>query len=372
MAATRQQVTQQSRIHGLPHGLKPGSVRSYYVEWDRYTRFIERRGFAKIPGKDVPWDLPLLSEYMEWRAKKCKPSTLKSCFSVLAHFGTMFGFLLPNSRNDNDSLTYRRIKNMKRQLAIDHVERIGDADDPSRCTPLGKDDVSLLLSAFGVTSRARFRALPRRHRHHLFCSVMQHAQGMRYGHFLYRSYSIDQFQQDVRDFAYSIMTDWHRYAGRNKFCLLFKSFPKKKCLWYELRNRDGEVVDTIGAATLMAWHFEMLREAGESLVFAPTPGREATWQERTQWLRDALLAALPEDELAARQLVKDVTPHSFRPGFAGDLRREGMRLDDIALECRWIGLRNPRMYSSRSTLSAARKSANFRIINTSEDGSFKQ
>lgn len=355
---------QHSRVKGIPHGLKPKSVKSYYVEWERYLRFVKRRGASRIPGKDAPWDLALLSDYMEWRAKTCKPSTLESCFSILAHFGALFGFLLPNSRDDDDSLSYRRLKNIKKQLSIDHVQRSGGAELPSRCTPLGHRDVSLLLSAFGVTSRATFRALPRRHAHHLFCSVVQHAQGMRYGHFIYRAYKTCNFQRDIHDGSFNLPTDWHRYEGRRNFCLRFRSFPDLKCFSYQLRNSEGAVVDTIAAATLMSWHFEMLAEAGETQVFAPTPGATVSRKERTAWLREALLAALPEDELAARRLVDDVTPHSFRPGLAGDLRREGMRLEEIALECRWSGLRNARMYSSRPSLSTARICANFRIIDT--------
>ena len=327
-------------------------------------RFVQRRGATQVPGKDVPWDLALLSDYMEWRAKTCKPSTLNSCFSVLAHFGALFGFLLPNSRDDDDSLSYRRLKNIKKQLSIDHVERSGGAELPSRCTPLGHQDVSLLLSAYAVTGRDSFLALPRRHRHHLFGAVMQHAQGMRYGHFLYRSYGTDDFQREIHDGAFTLPTDWHRYEGRSRFVLRFRSFPDRRCLWYELRNSDGVVVDTIAAGTLMSWHFDQLAESGESRVFAPTPGATVTREERTAWLRESLLAALPEDELAARRLVEDVTPHSFRPGLAGDLRRDGMRLEEIALELRWSGLRNARMYSSRQPLSSARNSANFRIIDT--------
>lgn len=354
--------TDTARINGIPHGLKPNSVRSYHIEWERYLRFVQRRGLTKVPGKEVPWDLALLSDYMEWRAKTCKPATLNSCFSVMAHFGALFGFLLPNSRDDDDSLSYRRLKNIKKQLAIDHVERSGGPDLPSRCTPLGDEDISLLLSAFGVVDRSSFLRLPRRHRHHLAAAVMQHAKGMRYGHFLYRSYTVDQFRQDFKDSSLSLVTDWHRFAGRSRFCLRFQSFPVKDYLWYDLRAPDGTVVDRIAAATLLSWHFDQLRESNESLVFAPTLGSVTSREERAAWLKWALLAALPEDEGAARRLVDDVTPHSFRPGLAGDMRRGGARLDEIALECRWRGLRNARMYSSRLPLSASRKSKKFRII----------
>ena len=354
---------QRSRINGLPHGLKPKSLHSYTVEWDRYVRFIHRRGFGAIPGKDVPWDIALVGEYMEFRAKTCKPKTLSGIWSILSHFGTMFGFLLPNSPDDDDSLSYRRICKIKRQMNINFVEDNGGPDTPSRCTPLGHQAVSLLLSAFGVVDKASFAALSRRNRHHLFCSVVQQAQGMRYGHFLYRSYVVDQFSLDISDKSFQLFTDWHRYAGRFRYCLRFKAFPTEPYLWYELRDTNGNVRDTIAAATLMSWHFDILRARGETKVFDPVPGTLVTRSDRTIWLRESLLAALPLHETAARQLVTDVTPHSFWPGLAGDMRRAGARMDMIAIECRWHGLKNARMYSARPSLSSARKSAQFRLIN---------
>ena len=271
----------RNTIGGLPHGLKPKSLHSYKTEWGRYTRFMQRRGFDKVPGQDVPWSIALLAEYMQWRARTCKPTTLTGIFSVLSHFGTMFGFLLPTSRDDDDSLSFRRIRNIKKQLAIDYVERTGEPDEPSRCTPLGKHDVSLLLSAFGVVSKERFAALPRRHRHHLFACVAQHAKAMRYGHFLYRSYTITQFAPDATDGSFTLFSYWHRYSGRQRYCLRFKSFPTEEYLWYELRDADGTIRDTIAAATLMAWHFDLLRRDGETKVFAPVKG-EITPREHRQ------------------------------------------------------------------------------------------
>ena len=356
-------ITSKSRVQGIPHGLKQRSLTSYTTEWERYSRFVARRGLSAVPGKDVPWDLALLTEYMEWRAETCKPSTLAGVFSILAHFGAIFGFLLPNSRDDHDSLGYRRIRNIKRQLAIDGLEAAGDEGTaPSRCTPLGNDDVSLLLSAFGAISRARFAKIPRRHRHHLACVVMQHVRGMRYGHFIYRAYTIDQFKFNPKDGSFVLLTDWSRYAGRSKFCLKFEAFPKLDCLRYTLRASDGTVVDTVAAATVLSWHFDILRQENESKIFAPANGEAASREDRAKWLRESLLAALPLDEHDARRLVDQVTPHSFRPGLAGDMRQAGLRLDEIAIECRWLGLRNARTYSARRPLSASRISTAFRLI----------
>ena len=97
-------------------------------------------------------------------------------------------------------------------------------------------------------------------------------------------------------------------------------------------------------------------------MFAPVPGRDISREDRQEWLRGALLAALPPSEVRAREMVSGVTPHSFRPGLAGDLLRDGWQLDAIAVKCRWQGTRNARMYAERMSLGAARRKTAFRRL----------
>ena len=94
-------------------------------------------------------------------------------------------------------------------------------------------------------------------------------------------------------------------------------------------------------------------------MFAPHVEEQPSRQDRQEWLRAALLAALPPQDTRARAMVADVTPHSFRPGLAGDLLREGMLPQAIAVECRWADIRNVRLYGERLPLSAARRSSAF-------------
>ena len=88
LVAGARDVPHDQQVSSLPHGLKPKSLASYHTKWDKYTRwpFIARRGITELLGKNAPWNLALLTEYMEWRAGTCKPSTLTSIFSILAHF----------------------------------------------------------------------------------------------------------------------------------------------------------------------------------------------------------------------------------------------------------------------------------------------
>lgn len=237
----------------LPTGLKPATLVTYRGEWDRYERFVRSRGHDAVPGRDSQWDLVLLWAYMQFRALTCKPTTVISSLSALAHSGACFGKLLATSKYDCDSVMYRRLTMMKRQLAINYHDRCGGVlYGPNRCTPLGRRDVSLLFSAFGVVDEASFMSLPRIHRHNLAISAMQHSEAMRFGHFAARAYVVDQFKVDSFDGVYRLMTDWHRYSGRHRYCLRFQPFPAERSRWYELRNGEGVVVQHVSAATILS------------------------------------------------------------------------------------------------------------------------
>ena len=138
--------------------------------------------------------------------------------------------------------------------------------------------------------------------------------------------------------------------------------PDGKAMWYAVCGGDGNVLVHLSAATVLGWHFAQLRGAGEHTVFEPAAGQDISREGRQEWLRGALLAALPRSEQRAREMVSGVTPHSFRPGLAGDLLRDGWQLDAIAVKCRWQGTRNARMYAERMALGDARRKSAFRRL----------
>ena len=348
----------------LPHGLKPSTLRTYSREWERYLAFVHRHGRDDEPGNEGPWDVLLLWHYLQYRATTCKPTSLRGVLSALGHFGGHRGQLLATSRFDSDSVMYRRICDMKNQLFIAYRARTGGdatALGPNRCTPLGCRAVSLLFNSFAVVDKASFGALSRSDRHHLVGCVMQHSCAMRFGHFPARAYVRDMFASDPDDGSFRLVTDWHRYSGRRKYCLSFQTAPRYRSRMYTLRDARGNDVDSVSAATVLAWHFYFLERDDEQTVFAPEVDALPSRANRQAWLRAALLAALPTRDARARAMVADVTPHSFRPGLAGDLLREGMLPQAIAVECRWSDIRNVRLYGERLPLCAARRSLAFRL-----------
>ena len=61
-------------------------------------------------------------------------------------------------------------------------------------------------------------------------------------------------------------------------------------------------------------------------------------------------------------MVLLVTPHSFRPGLAGDLLRAKQSYDVIMRICRWASRKVARMYAQRPALGSFLESSQFRVI----------
>ena len=219
------------------------------------------------------------------------------------------------------------------------------------------------FSALAVFSFRSFSALSRRSRHNLVATVLQHSAAMRFGHFVARVYSRTHFVWSASQQAFSLTTDWHRYSGVHRYCLRFPVRPTRRELLYYVRDGDGKTLKVLSAATVLFWHFSMLRSTGELTVVAPVQdGVPPVRSDRQLWLRSVLFAALPVSESAARALVPAVTPHSFRPGMAGDMLRAGASMASIMRWCRWWSERVARMYAQRPALSDARSSRDFRRV----------
>ena len=254
---------------------------------------------------------------------------------------------------------------MKKQLAIDAREAARSAgatyEPVDRCTPVGQKGVSMILSAFALTSEEKFNALSRSDRHHVAGLMMQHTGGMRFGGFAKMNYTLDSFAVYASG-SIRLVTDWSRYSGRRQFAIEFSSSPRFEAMWYHIYAPNGDLIDSYPAATLLLWHFRRLQRDGERHVFAPELGHTCSRDDRQELIRQALLSALPVSEREARVAVEDVSPHSFRAGLAGDLFRAGVSLQRIASICRWHAPRVVRIYAERPCLSAHRLTNGFRLI----------
>ena len=174
-AAAKDAQAIRDELAELPTGLKPKTFDAYAEEWRKYEKFVLRKwSTVSTPGKDEPWNAFVLWKYMLHRSEKCKPTTVFSSVSALAHFGTLHGHVLPTQRWDGNPLFYRQLKNMKREISQRYRNKQGANGatyDVKRSTPIGAQSVSLLLSYFQVYDEASFLALPRLHRHHIVISM---------------------------------------------------------------------------------------------------------------------------------------------------------------------------------------------------------
>ena len=256
MAAAEACETTQQRVidrNGgeLPHGLRPGTLSTYSAEWQRYVALAQRLGFdPDVPGRDVPWNPYLLWRFMQWRAESCKPTTVFAAVSALAHFGHQCRFLLPTKKEDGHAMFHRDIAKMKKEISLYHSSKMGHAGATyavDHSTPLGCASVALIFSAFAVYNERSFLRLSRCDRHHLWAVVAQHARGMRFGHFIYRTYTLRSFARNASG-DYSLATDWHRYPGRRRYVLRFARSPRWDCLRYVVRRPDSPETTVLTAA----------------------------------------------------------------------------------------------------------------------------
>ena len=355
----------------LPHGLTEGTIDTYSRVWSGYLRFARRIGYYRdIPGRHVPWVPEVLWSYMQFRAKKCKPGTVKSSLSALAHFSHRNKFMLPTRVLDGKPWFHRVIANCKRQVVLDFRAQHGDSAEfaVDQCCPLGNIIICLIVTALGVFSAKDYMRLSRYSKHHLLCCFLQHTCGMRFGHFAARMYTIYMFVWSAADKAFGLMTDWHRYSGRYRYFLRFPMFPRLQCLRYVVYPEPGKPV-VLTAAKVMRWHFQWMKAVGETVVFCPRgSGVSPSRDERQRWLRMILLAALPRSDTVARSLVEKVTPHSWRPGLAGDMLAEGSTDAERMRRCRWLSKRVADMYAERPSLGRQRQSSSVQRLREQAPG----
>ena len=271
--------------------------------------------------------------------------------------------------SDHDSLSYRKICNLRAQLVLDyqHGRGRGQLAREVKSTPLGFHMVELMLSALRLYNFRAFDSLQHFDRHQVVASLLQHSAGMRFGHFAARMYEISAFAWSSASSEFVLSTDWHRYSGVHRYAIRFPAQPRRRALRYNVYTQDGKVVCTLTAAKVLMWHFSLLRSHGGSIVIDPScDGSKPDRLSRQRWLRGLLLASLPDSETAARALVIHVTPHSFRPGVAGDLLLAGEHLSSIMQFCRWWSERVARMYAERPALSSARSSRAFHTVHAVE------
>ena len=163
---------------------------------------------------------------------------------------------------------------MVRQLQIDHATRAVTKLKGS--TPIGSDVVTSIVQAFSIHHAASFAKLPRACRHHVLACLMQDTAGLRFGHFIYRSYTNADLSWN--QLGATLLSNWQRYPGKSAAAITFRFRPKWQCFSYPAKNSVN-----ITAAKLLQWHVRTLQP--NDLLFEPLVGRKPDRGDRQRWLR---------------------------------------------------------------------------------------
>ena len=322
----------------MPTGLASNSQAQYDKEWQRYEEFSLQQ-LDCVPGKDRPWAPQHLWKYLSFRATSCAPTTVRAVLSKLAHTSVSHNYILPLQKHERPTILYKQVKRMVRQLQLQYATRVVTRLKGS--TPLGNDAVSAILDLFAVRGEASFNRLPHACRHHIVASVMQHTAGLRFGHFIFRSYS--KADLSWSRLGATLLTNWQRYPGRSPAAISFSFQPKWECFRYSV----GASGVRLTAANILKWHVARLRAT--DLLFEPVPGCQADRGDRQRWLRAVIDRCYVTSPKTARAFA-NITPHSFRGGMAVDMRVLDASFEQVAARGRWLSRRAVKLYAGKCTL----------------------
>ena len=321
----------------IGYGLEPRSKKSYKDEWRLYLQFCKRRGISTVPGRDAPWTIGPVRDYLEWRSQRVNVRTLHSVRSKLKHCSICYGHLLPNAKGENPAelrLQLAMVMRMVGKRQAKDCKQRGISSDPKRSLALGRVAIGLLFSAYDATTEAGFRALDSSTRNWLATCACMHTGCMRFKllKMMCKSRSVRWSQADR---TYRLASDWRKMKRGGAFTVPFPSNPDFGAMRYCGYSKEGKELTQFTAATILRWHIK-LRGSTKGNLFAPL-GKSTTPSRRAfqAWLRASFARLLVGDAAEIAALVASITPHSFRAGMAGDLERERVPRLHIKKVGRW-------------------------------------
>ena len=163
--------------------LAPGSPldalsASYRAEAVRWVQF--HAGTIMIPGIHCEFSTSGLEKYLRHRSKTNK--NLAIIESRLKKMGELCGFILCNSKYQQPSLQYQRLRSAKATINRERREAGLDAST-NEAVATGNFAITRLLAGFDVRSMNRFRKLHPIHQELIAIHTTQHAKCVRFGLF---------------------------------------------------------------------------------------------------------------------------------------------------------------------------------------------
>ena len=66
-------------------GIEAKTAARYQKEWEQYVQFCVKKGVRRVPGRDIPWRITELKQYLWWRASSNNVRTVSQIKSMLKH-----------------------------------------------------------------------------------------------------------------------------------------------------------------------------------------------------------------------------------------------------------------------------------------------
>ena len=342
----------------LGTGLEAKTVLKYKQEWDEYIDFCVKRGWKKVPGRDVRWSIKTIGPYLRWRAKRNGTASIAQIKSKLKHCAICYDYLLPTAKGEGPAKLRLQLAMVSRELAKQERKRklkAGMPTGPKRSLALGHVAVGMLFSAYGAISEVAFKALPEVVRRNLVKSVCMHTGGMRF-QLVRELYAKGKARWSQPSSAYMMAADWDKMKRRTgMYSIKFPKYPKYNAMVYQVYDRNGKVMQTFTAATVLRWHIEHEGSRRCKDLFASAHGGAPSANRFKQWLRASFRMLLKGNKTEVEAMVRAITPHSFRAGMAGDLEREDVSRQTIKKMGRWHSDRAMELYMRDGLAQRLRK-----------------
>ena len=327
---------------------------AYRAEVVRWVQFHE--GCTLIPGIHTEFSTSGLQKYMRHRNETTK--SIANVITMLKKMGEKCGFVLCNSKYQQPSLQYQRLRTERLDLARDRREA-GLDTGINEALATGNLGVTILLSAFDIRSQQRFMTLHPCHREYVTIFSMQHGGCMRFGLFRDTDILVEDLIYSAHDNCYALRTTWRKNRKSNRpYTIKFPCRPPPGSPGrYALPGARGPTY--VNAGRIVHWYLRSVNlhnAPGHTLVFPRLARVGDRRAEYSKWLRFVFSSALPADP-AVQSLVHRIRPHSARAGWAVDRTRQNVSVPTLLQEGRWTDPRAMAKYvraSLRDMLTSAR------------------
>ena len=305
------------------------AYRAEAVRWVQYHEDCDL-----IPGIHTEFSTAGLQRYMRHRSETTK--SIENVLTMLKKMGEKCGFVLCNTKYQQPSLQYQRLRTERLELSRTRREA-GLDSETNEALATGNFAVTILFSSLDMRSQQRLMTLHPCHREFSTIFGLQHGACLRFG--LFRD--TDILREDIvfsaHDNSYAFRTTWRKNGKSNRPYTI--KFPCKPVAGsparYALPGARGPTYVTAGR--ILHWYLRgtnLHTAPGHTLLFPKLARMGDRRAEYQKWLQFMFTSALPADA-GVEAFIHRIRPHSARAGWATDRTRQNVTTPTLLREGRW-------------------------------------